>query len=120
MQKELLQKPQVEAIGKHIGYEAGEEMVKRFFDKYPDEAFANILGKNLIEKILTQPGCVGIAIVPGYNNMGVRQSILVGVDCNRNPILNYSIVSQTGTISSVEGIVGDDGSVVHSGWGGKE
>ncbi|MBK8087052.1 MAG: hypothetical protein IPK31_03310 [Chitinophagaceae bacterium] len=117
MQKELQQKTQIEEIGRHIGFEAGEEMVKRFFDKNPEEAFANILGKNLFAKILAQPGCVGIAIVPGYNSAGIRQSVLVGVDANRKPILEYTVVTATGEMLLEEGMIGDDGAVVHDGWG---
>ena len=49
MQKELLQKPQIETIGKHIGYEAGEEMVKSFYDKHPDQAYGHIVGRDIIE-----------------------------------------------------------------------
>lgn len=109
MQKELLQKPQVESIGKHIGFEAGEEMAKRFFDKHPEQAYGNTLGRELIEKILAQPSCAGITIVPGYNAQGVRQAILVGVDTNHNPILNYNVINISGELETEEGIVGDQG-----------
>ena len=109
MQKDLLQKPQVAEIGQHIGYEAGEEMVKRFFDKHPEQAYGNTMGKEIFEKILSQPGCVGITIVPGYNENGVRQAVLVGVDSNMSPILNYNVVNASGEIMSEEGLVGDQG-----------
>jgi hypothetical protein len=109
MQKELLQKPQVETIGKHIGYEAGEEMVKRFFDKHPEQSYGNTMGREIIERILAQPGCAGITIVPGYNEEGIRQAVIVGVDNNMQPILNYKTVSITGELDSEEGIVGDQG-----------
>ncbi len=118
MQKELLQKAQdVSTIGRHIGLEAGEEMAKRFFDKHPEQAFVNILGKELFLKALAQPGCEGIAIVPGYNAAGIRQAIIVAVDANKQPIYQYTVVSATGEMSMEEGLVGDDGSVDHSGWG---
>jgi hypothetical protein len=107
MQKELLQKPQVEKIGKHIGFEAGEEMAKRFFDKHPEQAYGNTMGREMIEKILAQPGCVGVTIVPGYNKEGIRQAILVGVDANMNPILNYNVVNATGELETEEGFVSD-------------
>lgn len=107
MQKELLQKLQVETIGRHIGFEAGEEMAKRFFDKHPEQHYANTMGREMIEKILAQPGCAGITIVPGYNDQGVRQAILVGVDSNMNPILNYNVVKVTGELESEEGLVSD-------------
>ncbi len=118
MQQELLQKTQeVSKIGRHIGLESGEEMAKRFFDKHPEQAFVNILGKDLFLKALSQPGCEGLAIVPGYNASGVRQAIIVAVDANKQPIFQYAVVSETGEIRMEEGLVGDDGSIDHSGWG---
>jgi hypothetical protein len=114
MQKELLQKPQVEKIGKNIGYEAGEEMAKRFFDKHPEQVYVNTLGRELIEKILAQPGCAGITIVPGYDDKGIRQAIVVGVDNNLQPILNYQTVNISGEIETEDGIVGDQGFKTYS------
>ncbi|NCU05550.1 MAG: hypothetical protein GXC73_16380 [Chitinophagaceae bacterium] len=115
MQQELLQKPQVETIGRHIGFDAGEEMAKRFFDKHPEQQYGNTIGKELIEKILSQPGCAGVTIVPGYNEQGIRQAILVGVDANMNPILNYNVVNSTGELEVEEGVVGDQ-SFKTAGW----
>ena len=107
MQKELLQKTQIEAIGKHIGYEAGEEMVKRFFDKHPDQAYGNIMGKEIIEKILSQPDCAGITVVPGYDENGNRHVVLVGIDSTGNFITKYNVVNVSGQIETTEGIVAD-------------
>jgi hypothetical protein len=107
MKQDLLQKPQVSEIGQHIGYEAGEEMAKRFFDKHPDLAYGNVVGRSIIEKILAQPDCAGLIIIPGYNEMGIRQSILVGIDSERSPILKYSIVNSSGEVVNEEGIVAD-------------
>lgn len=114
MQKELVLKTQVEAIGQHIGYEAGEEMVKRFYDKHPEQQYGQIVGRNIIEKILAQPGCAGIVIMPAYNENGIRQSVLVGIDTNKKPILQYNVVNAGGEIVSEEGIVSDR--YVTEGW----
>ncbi len=107
MQKELLQKTQIDAIGQHIGYEAGEEMVKRFYDKHPDQAFGHIVGRNIIEKILAQPDCSGIGVLPAYNDQGQRQLVFVGLNSNGRPILQYNIVNAAGEIDTEEGIVSD-------------
>jgi hypothetical protein len=107
MQQQLLQKPQIETIGKHIGYEAGEEMVKSFYDKHPDQAYGHIVGRELIEKILGQPDCVGIGLLPAYNDKNIRQVVLVGLDKNGKPILQYNVVNMAGEISTEEGIIGD-------------
>ncbi len=90
-------------------------MVKRFYDKHPDQAYGNIVGREIIEKILAQPNCAGITILPGYNNAGLRQSVLVGVDIQGQPILNYNVVNVSGQIVSQEGIVADR---MDTGWGG--
>jgi hypothetical protein len=108
MQKELVQKPQVESIGQHIGYEAGEEMVKRFYDKHPEQQYSHIVGRDIIEKILAQPNCSGIAVLPAYNSDGKRQVVFVGLDDLARPILQFNIVNTAGEILSEEGIVGDN------------
>lgn len=107
MQKDLLQKPQVAEIGQHIGYEAGEEMVKRFYDKHADQAFGHIVGRNIIEKILAQPDCSGIGVLPAYNDQGQRQLVFVGLNSIGKPILQYNIVNSAGEIVTEEGIVSD-------------
>ena len=107
MQNVLTQKKEVAEIGENIGISAGEEMVKSFYDKHPDIAYANIVGKKMIEKILSQPGCEGIAILPGYNSNMVRQSVLVGVDNNYKPILSFNIVNSSGELRNEKGIVAD-------------
>lgn len=108
MQKELQQKTQIEAIGKHIGYEAGEEMVKRFYDKHPDQAYGHIVGREIIEKILAQPDCAGIGVLPAYNDKGIRQTVFVGLNSAGNPILQYNIVNEAGELDVEEGLVGDN------------
>ncbi len=117
MQKELLQKPQIEAIGKHIGYEAGEEMVKRFYDKHPDQAFGHIVGREIIEKILAQPDCAGIGVLPAYNDQGQRQMVFVGLTSNGKPILQFNVINMAGQIVSEEGLVADR--FVTDSWGAK-
>ncbi len=113
MQKELLQKQQVAEIGQHIGFEAGEEMVKKYFDQNPEHAYGNVMGREIIEKILAQPDCQGILITPGLDNEGGRHVVLAGVDSNRNVIVKYTCVDNTGNITSEEGIIGDrDGKVL--------
>ena len=114
MQKELLQKSQVANIGQHIGFEAGEEMVKRFYDKHPEQAFGHIVGRDIIEKILAQPDCQGVGVLPAYNNEGQRQLVFVGLNNAGRPILQYNVVNSAGEIVSAEGIVSDK--FVTDGW----
>ncbi|HMO33238.1 MAG TPA: hypothetical protein PKE07_09570 [Lacibacter sp.] len=107
MQNVLTQQNQVAAIGQHIGFEAGEEMVKAFFDKFPDQAYGNIMGREIIEKILAQPDCQGILITPGLDAEGKRHVVLAGVDSNGKGILQVTCVDSKGELSTEEGIIGD-------------
>ena len=107
MQNVLTQTIEVSKVGENIGLSLGEEMVKSFYDKHPEIAYANVMGREMIEKILSQPGCAGIAILPGYNNEMVRQSVLVGVDENFKPILSYNVINATGELKDRNGIVAD-------------
>jgi hypothetical protein len=105
MQKELLQQQSVETIGQQISFEAGEEMVKNFFDKNADQAHATFVGREMIEALLAQPNCSGIALLPAYNAEGTQQSVLVGVDEIGNPILNFNTVNANGQLIANEGSV---------------
>lgn len=107
MSNVLTQTIEVSKVGENIGLSAGEEMVKVFYDKHPEIAYANVMGREMIEKILSQPGCAGIAILPGYNKEMVRQSVLVGVDDNYKPILSYNVINSTGELKDKNGIVAD-------------
>lgn len=105
---------EIASIGEHIGYAAGELMVKRFYDRHPDQAYGHIIGREIIEAILAQPNCEGIVALPAYNDQGFRQIVLVGLDGDKNPILKYSIVNTAGEIVSEEGLIADRYAI--SGW----
>jgi hypothetical protein len=95
-----------ENVGEHIGYDLGVKMVKDYFDTY-GEGGAQFVGKNILSKILEQPDCIGINIYKGLNEKGEKSYVLVGLDKENNPILNYSIVNIEGQMSQKEGIVAD-------------
>lgn len=95
-----------ETIGEHIGYDLGVKMVKDYFDRY-GEGGAQFVGRNIIEKILSQPDCIGMNIYKGVNEAGEKTYVLVGIDKENNHILNYSTVEISGEISKKEGIVAD-------------
>jgi hypothetical protein len=105
MQNVLTQKIEVGNIGEHIGIENAEEMVKRFFDAHPEQAYSNVMGREIIEKILSQPECKGISILPGYDKDGQRHVILTGVDENFKPILNYNVINISGSLTKEDGLV---------------
>lgn len=95
-----------ETVGEHIGYDLGVKMVKDYFDKY-GEGGAQFVGKNIIQDIISQPGCIGINIYKALNERGSKTYVLVGLDKENNPILNYTAVNLDGQINAKEGIVAD-------------
>ena len=105
MQNVLTEIKEVSKIGEHIGIESAEEMVKRFFDAHDNQSYGNVMGREIIEKILAQPSCEGISILPGYDKDGNRHVILAGVDANFKPILNFNVVNISGRLTTEDGLV---------------
>ena len=91
--------------GEDIGYEKGAKLVKNHYDQNPDDAIAHFMGREMIEKILAQPGVAGIRMFNGTNDMGLTQPILVGVDANGSNIISYSTIADNGEIIKNKGIV---------------
>lgn len=94
-------------VGEDIGYELGAKMIKNWHDQNPDDVLASFTGREIIEKILAQPGCTGIRMFNAINELGVKQLVLVGADINGNNILSYTTVGEDGEIIRKKGIVAD-------------
>ena len=99
--------PQVHAnVGEHIGYELGAKMVKDFYEKH-NEGGAHFIGKNIIQDIINQQGCIGVKLFRGLNENGNLAYVLVGVNEENQLILNTAVVTSEGAIKKEEGIVAD-------------
>jgi len=103
-----------ETVGEDIGYDLGVSMVKAFYDQ-TGEGNAQFVGKNILYKLLEQPGCIGISIYNAINEKGKKTFVLVGLDKENNPILETSIVTPEGLLNSNKGIVADR-MRVENGW----
>lgn len=107
MQNELITKRDVMSIGEEIGYELGAQMVKDYQMANPQDVHAYVIGRNIIEQILAQPGCVGIQFYSAYNEMGEKTLVYIGLDANGQTIVKYSGVNNQGVLSTEKGIVAD-------------
>jgi hypothetical protein len=56
---------------------------------------AQYFGKDKVDKILAQPGCVGVRMYYGKNTNGKAGITLVGVDAEKNDILPVTIAGPT-------------------------
>jgi hypothetical protein len=108
LQKEVLieEKTLHAGIGEHIGYELGAKMVKDYYDKY-QEAGAHFVGRNIIEQILAQPGCIGIKFFKALNEQGEKTLVLTGVNQEGSEMFEITTVTPHGEIRKNEGIVAD-------------
>ncbi len=105
-QTQLKTKPVAE-VGEEIGLELGNQMVKAFAVANPNEVRSYTIGRNIIDQILAQPGCVGIKFFNAINEKGEKTLVYVGIDQNGKSILQFSVVSNVGTLQNEKGIVAD-------------
>lgn len=93
-----------ENIGEHIGFEMGAKMVKDYYDSFGENQ-AHFVGRTAIEKILAQPGCVGINMYKALNAKGEQTYVFVGVDNQGKAILEYTAINDNGSLSKEIGMV---------------
>jgi hypothetical protein len=110
MNKELLVKAQInfQAIGEEITHELAAKMVKDHHDKHTVEGSNSyFIGKDVINQILSQPGCVGIRIFDAINEQGCKTLVYVGIDAKGKSILEITTVSNDGKLAVIKAAVGD-------------
>jgi hypothetical protein len=106
LQKELLTKKDYAAIGEEISHELGADFVKGYRQAHPGELAGYTLGRNIIEKILAQPGCVGMNFHYGLNEEGQKTLVYVGIDAEGKD-LKRVVVMENGALSEELGIIAD-------------
>ncbi len=94
-------------VGEEISHELGAKMVKDFQDAHPEDVTANYIGRNILENILSQPGCAGIRFYNAINETGRKTLVYVGVDTDEKLITAYTGVNTSGELIQVQGIVAD-------------
>ena len=103
-----------QAAGEQITHELAAKMVKDHHDKHTiDASYSYYIGKNIIDQLLAQPGCVGIRFFDALNELGNKTIAYVGIDSKGASILEYSSVNEHGKIATTEGMAGDKALVTH-------
>jgi hypothetical protein len=108
-QKELLTKLEVASIGEAIDHELAKELINSYKNTYPESFAAVVIGRNIIDQMLAQPGCVGIRFIDAINEEGQKTLVYIGVDAAGKDILKNVVVERNGAISTVPAIVADRG-----------
>jgi hypothetical protein len=83
------------------------QMINAFTQANPDATKGYYIGKNIIEQILSQPGCVGINFRKCLTNLNEEHLVYTGVDVDGKDILEYSVVTPTGDVVKQDAIVAD-------------
>ena len=107
MQSKLLTKPNVAAIGEEITHELGAQFIKDYQAAYPLDVQSYVIGKDIINQILAQPGCSGIRFYNAVNEFGQKTLVYAGLDADGKVMVNYPSVNNLGNITFESGIVGD-------------
>jgi hypothetical protein len=106
-QKGLTTKKDYAAVGEEIGYEKGNDFIKAYETAFPDSTSGFMLGRNIIEKILAQPGCVGIRFHYALNEQGLKTFVYIGMDANGNDLLKHTMVTENGVMMNENAMVAD-------------
>ncbi|MBN9381610.1 MAG: hypothetical protein J0H74_12635 [Chitinophagaceae bacterium] len=106
LQKELLTK-EVATIGEEISHEMAADFVRSYKNAHPDATLGYTVGRNIIDQILAQPGCVGLRFYNAINEIGQTTLVYVGVDAQGNDMIKKVIVDAAGNISEQNAIVAD-------------
>ena len=70
--------------GGEITLQEAAEMTARYRHDNPNETIAHFFGREILERILSQEGCMGIRIYYGIDEDNKKQLVLVGADSEQN------------------------------------
>ena len=103
----LLHTKNLAEVGEDIGLEEGRKMIIAFRNANPDATSGYYIGRQIIEQILSQPGCVGINFRKCLTETNEEHLVYTGVNDEGKDIIAYSVVNNSGELASQNGIVAD-------------
>ena len=94
-------------VGEEIGLELGAQLISSYRTANPNATLGYYIGRNILDQVLAQPGCVGIKFYNAYNEMGEETLVYVGVNAEGNDMLEITTINTEGKLSNEKGIVAD-------------
>ena len=116
MNKESLVKESInyQEIGGPISHELAAKMVKDHHDKHSlNNSYSYIIGKDAVNMILSQPGCVAIRFFDAINEEGMKTLVYVGVDSKGKSIMEITTINEDGKLAVIRAGAGDQILVPH-------
>ncbi len=106
-QNTLVETRNLAEVGENIGLTEGIELVNAFKAANPKATQGYYIGRNILEQIIAQPGCVGINFRKCLTNLNEEHLVYTAVDAEGKDILEFSVVTNTGDIVKQDAIVAD-------------
>ena len=106
-QNTLVETKNLAEVGENIGLTEGIELVNAFKAANPTATQGYYIGRNILEQIMAQPGCVGINFRKCLTNLNEEHLVYTAVDADGKDILEFSVVTNTGDIIKQDAIVAD-------------
>lgn len=94
-------------VGEEIGQQLGAQMISAYRKQNPEDVVSYFIGRNILEEIMAQPGCVGIKFYNAYNEVGEKTLVYVGVNGEGFDMLTISSVGVDGQLNGEKRIVAD-------------
>jgi hypothetical protein len=104
-------------VGAVIDNDLASKMVKDFQEAYPNHQDCFSIGRNIIEKILSQPGVEGLRLYNGMDEEGNVSLVYVGADSKGNPVMEYTVVEGEGRLRRITALVADESKPIGNGTG---
>lgn len=95
------------SVGEEIGLELGSQFISAYRKANPADVASYFVGRNIVEQILAQPGCVGLRMYNAYNEAGEKTLVYVGVSAEGNDMLEITTIDTNGQLDANKGIVAD-------------
>jgi len=102
-----LTKRSIAQIGEAISHDLGSQMIKDYQSANPTDTKNYTIGRDILDQILAQPGCVGLRFYNAYNEIGEKTLVYVGVDNAGKSLIEYVVVHQDGNLGAEKAIVAD-------------
>ena|SRR3989338_7277742 len=74
--------------GGEISLETAADMTAAYRSANPGAIKARFFGRDILEDLMKQEGCMGLRIYYGLNEDAVSQLVVVGADADQNDMLN--------------------------------
>lgn len=94
-------------VGEEIGLELGAQFISAYRNANPTDVCSYYVGRNILEQVMAQPGCVGLRFYNAYNEGGEKTLVYVGVNAQGADMLNITSVNTNGQLDMQKGIVAD-------------